>query len=135
MPTQKQYHRMRETEMEFPQTRREDDPMYVSPKNTRDMPKKQFELEVVYATELNITEEEVVIMIMQMLKDTDKTGWVVVAPSSNPKYGFYQLCPKCDGDKEVQLPDTSKPMFGACPLCGGEGKLVRPKITDKNLET
>lgn len=44
------------------------------------------------------------------------------------QYGFYQLCPKCDGEKEVQLAETSKPMFGTCPLCNGEGKLVRPEI-------
>lgn len=35
MPTIKQYQRMRESEMEFPETRREDDPMYIDPNKPR----------------------------------------------------------------------------------------------------
>lgn len=50
-------------------------------------------------------------------------------PEPEKHYGFYQLCPKCDGWGEVQLPETSKPMFGTCPVCNGAKLLVRPEIT------
>jgi len=35
MPTKKQLHQLWESEFEFPETRREDDPMYVSPHCTK----------------------------------------------------------------------------------------------------
>ena len=35
MPTKKQLHQLWESEFEFPETRREDDPMYVSPNDAK----------------------------------------------------------------------------------------------------
>lgn len=51
---------------------------------------------------------------------------------SDKHYGFYQLCPKCDGEKHIEggsyNPDGSLTINRTCPLCEGEGKLVRPEI-------
>ena len=97
MPKKEQYEKMLEAEFEFPQIRREDDPMYVPP-----------------------TTNQV---------DLENAGYV---QPPNKHYGFYQLCPKCDGWKEVRLPDTSKPMFSPCPICKGEGVIPRAEI--KNMQ-
>lgn len=53
-----------------------------------------------------------------------------------PRYGFYQLCPKCDGEKEI--PDNTISSVGnisltrPCPICKGEGVIPRPEI--KNMQ-
>lgn len=54
-----------------------------------------------------------------------------VNPMPQKHYGFYQLCPKCDGWGEVQLPETSKPMFGTCPVCNGAKLIPRPEIKEQ----
>lgn len=46
-------------------------------------------------------------------------------------YGFYQLCPKCDGEKIIpgtHYDNGTVLVDRTCPLCKGEGKLVRPEI-------
>lgn len=45
-------------------------------------------------------------------------------------YGYWQLCPKCDGEGDVlNTPEgmyTS--MMRTCPVCNGAKMLVRPEI-------
>lgn len=52
-------------------------------------------------------------------------------------YGFYQLCPKCHGQKKVFYPPhlpaglesfPSSQTEWPCDICKGEGLLVRPEI-------
>lgn len=46
-------------------------------------------------------------------------------------YGYWQLCPKCEGDGNIYSGSTTT-LRRTCPVCKGEGKLIRPVINDKN---
>lgn len=48
--------------------------------------------------------------------------------SEQKHYGFYQLCPKCDGEGQITnyYPTTSA--WRTCPVCNGAKLLVRPEI-------
>lgn len=46
-------------------------------------------------------------------------------------FGYWQLCPKCDGEKTVKVyyPDTTAVVSHApCGVCGGAGVIPRPEI-------
>lgn len=50
-------------------------------------------------------------------------------------YGFYQLCPKCDGEKELYgnfFDGTTYVSRRTCPICKGEGVIPRPEV--KNMQ-
>lgn len=44
------------------------------------------------------------------------------------QYGFYQLCPKCDGEGSVSTNGLSTSSTRICPVCAGQKILVRPEI-------
>lgn len=48
-------------------------------------------------------------------------------------YGFYQLCPKCDGEKFIAVPHVHHGKVDVvCSICKGEGVIPRPEI--KNMQ-
>lgn len=50
-----------------------------------------------------------------------------------PHYGFYQLCPKCDGEKFITVPHVHHGKVDVvCSICKGEGVIPRPEI--KNMQ-
>lgn len=88
--------------MEFPHTRREDDPMYISPDNIKRMEN------TTGATNI------------------ENAGYV---QPEHKHYGFYQLCPKCNGEGEIIdrfFPLTKR----QCDVCNGSKLLVRPEIKE-----
>lgn len=56
------------------------------------------------------------------------------------QYGLWQVCPKCEGEKIIpgtHYDNGTVLVDRTCPLCEGEGKLVRPEIgqpTSKEIE-
>lgn len=44
------------------------------------------------------------------------------------EYGMWQVCPMCHGNKDVPNPYPGTAVRIQCPICFGEGKLVRPEI-------
>lgn len=49
------------------------------------------------------------------------------------RYGFYQLCPKCDGEKFIAVPHVHHGKVDVvCSICKGEGVIPRPEI--KNMQ-
>lgn len=43
-------------------------------------------------------------------------------------YGYWQLCPKCDGEGQVPNNGTSTSVYRICPVCNGAKILVRPGV-------
>lgn len=88
------------------------------------------------------THEEAWTKAQQWLWDNckeDGNGNYILAPQTH--YGFYQLCPKCDGQKTVSRPPgtpsdvrprSSWEASYPCDICKGEGVIPRPEI--KNMQ-
>lgn len=68
-------------------------------------------------------------IINEIRDQTYELGKILRQPDKH--YGFYQLCPKCDGEKIIpgtHYDNGTVLVDRTCPLCKGEGKLVRPEI-------
>lgn len=57
----------------------------------------------------------------------------IVEKKTDKHYGFYQLCPKCDGEKFIAVPHVHHGKVDVvCSICKGEGVIPRPEI--KNMQ-
>ncbi len=48
------------------------------------------------------------------------------------QYGYWQLCPKCDGEGIIPTIGLATATTRICPVCNGSKLLARPIINDKN---
>lgn len=57
-----------------------------------------------------------------------ETQHAAIMGNIQKQYGFYQLCPKCDGEDQIPNIGTSSSVWRMCPVCNGAKLLIRPEI-------